>query len=62
MSKMKKLAGCWWLTFVILATQVAEIRRIAIRCLPGKIVLKTLSRKKSNTKRAGMNKASFNIA
>jgi hypothetical protein len=29
------LAGCWWLTPVILATQEAAIRRIAVPGQPG---------------------------
>jgi hypothetical protein len=36
--KFSKLAGCQWLTSVILATQEAEIRRIMVRSQPGKIV------------------------
>jgi hypothetical protein len=36
-------AGHWWLTPVILATQEAEIRRMAVRSQPGQIVCKTLS-------------------
>jgi hypothetical protein len=45
---------CQWLTPVILATQEAEIRRIAVWSLPGQIVCETLSQKKSlHKKRAG---------
>jgi uncharacterized protein (DUF736 family) len=33
-----KLAGCWWLIHIILATQEAEIRRIEVWSQPGKIV------------------------
>jgi hypothetical protein len=38
---------------VILATQVVEIRRIAVGNQPGQIVLKTLSRKYPVRKKAG---------
>jgi hypothetical protein len=38
-------AGHWWLTPVILTTQVAEISRIVVQNQPGKIVCKTLSHK-----------------
>jgi hypothetical protein len=39
------LAGPWWLTSVILATQEAEIRKIAVQSQPEQIVLKTPSQK-----------------
>jgi hypothetical protein len=35
------LAGCWWLSRVILATQEADIRRIAVGSQPGQIVRET---------------------
>jgi hypothetical protein len=47
------LARHWWLTSVILATQEAEIRRIAIQRKPGQIVLGDPVLKKPSTKRAG---------
>jgi hypothetical protein len=37
------VAGRRWLTTVILATQEAEIRRIAVQSQPGQIVCETLS-------------------
>jgi hypothetical protein len=40
----------WWLTPVILATQEAEIRRIAIRSQLGQTVCEILSRKTLNKK------------
>jgi hypothetical protein len=46
------LAGCWWLTPVILATLEAEIRRIVIQSQTGQIVQETLSRKYPSQKRA----------
>jgi hypothetical protein len=39
------MAGLWWLTPVILATQEAEIRRTDVQSHAGQIVLDTLSRK-----------------
>jgi hypothetical protein len=39
------VAGRRWLTLVILATQEAAIRRIAVRSQPRQIVLALLSRK-----------------
>jgi hypothetical protein len=43
--KLKKdiSAGHWWLMPVILATQQAEIRRIAVRSQPEQIVLEILN-------------------
>jgi hypothetical protein len=43
--KWDVLARHWWLTPVILATQEAEISKIAVRSQPLQIVFKTLSRK-----------------
>jgi hypothetical protein len=45
-------SGHRWLIPVILATWEAEIRSIAVWGQPGQIVLKSLSQKISNTKRA----------
>jgi hypothetical protein len=43
-------AKCHWLTPVILATQEAEIRRIAVQSHPGQIVRETLSQKNPSQK------------
>jgi hypothetical protein len=45
------LAGHWWLTLVILATQQAEIRRIMVRSQPRQIIRETLSQKIPITKK-----------
>jgi hypothetical protein len=50
MWRENKEAGCQWLIPVILATQEAEIRRIAVGSQPKQIVLKTLSQKKKSQK------------
>jgi hypothetical protein len=50
--KKMSVAGHWWLTPVILATQEAEIRRIAVHSQPGQIICETLSRKNPSPKRA----------
>jgi hypothetical protein len=47
------MAGHWWLTRVIPATQEAEIRRITVQSQPGQIVRKTLSQKNPSQNRAG---------
>jgi hypothetical protein len=53
-SKVASFARRQWLMAVILATQAAEIRRIAVRSQPGQIVCKTLCwKKKKSQKRAG---------
>jgi hypothetical protein len=49
--KNKVMAGCRWLTPVILATQKAEIRRFEVPSQPGKIVLEALWGKKPITKK-----------
>jgi hypothetical protein len=41
----------WWLTPVILASEKAEIRRIAVQSQPRQIVPKMLSQKNPITKR-----------
>jgi hypothetical protein len=46
--KTNLLARHWWITPVILATQEAEIRRIAVWTQPGQIVHETLSQKKKS--------------
>jgi hypothetical protein len=43
LEEMQSWAWGWWLTPVILATQVAEIRRIAVLSQPAQIVQETLS-------------------
>jgi hypothetical protein len=48
----RKLARCWRLTPII-ATQEAEIRRIAVQSQPWQIVHETLSWKTHHKKRAG---------
>jgi hypothetical protein len=45
---MTSIAGYWWLTPVILATQEAEIRRITVQSHPRQIVPETLSQKNSS--------------
>jgi hypothetical protein len=47
------LAACQWLTPIILATQVAEIRRIMVQSQPRQILRETLSQKSLTQKRAG---------
>jgi hypothetical protein len=50
--KKTKHARSWWLTLIILATQEAEIRRIAVGNQPRQIVCDPIS-KILNTKRTG---------
>jgi hypothetical protein len=50
---LKGCSGCLWLRPVILATQEAEIRRMAVWNQPGQIVYKTLSQKSRHKKRVG---------
>jgi hypothetical protein len=47
----KETARCWWLTPVILATQEAEIRRIAVWSQPRQIVCENLSWKYPSQKK-----------
>jgi hypothetical protein len=47
------LAGCLWLTLIILATQETESMRIAVWSQLGQVVHETLSRKNPSPKRAG---------
>jgi hypothetical protein len=51
--KEVKVSRVPWLTPVILATQKAEIRRIAVGSQPGQTVRETLSRKYPSQKKAG---------
>jgi hypothetical protein len=52
-TRILNLAGCWWLTPVILATQEAEIRRIEVQNDPSQTVHETISQKNPSQKRAG---------
>jgi hypothetical protein len=54
---MTSSAGCWWLTPLILPTEEAEIRRIAVRSQTRQIVGETLSRKTLHTKKKKKNRA-----
>jgi hypothetical protein len=51
--KSRVLAGCWWLTPVILVIQEVAIRRIEVLNQPGQIIRETLSQKNPPLKRAG---------
>jgi hypothetical protein len=46
------IAGCQWLTSVILGTQKAEIKRIMVQSQPRQIVFETLSWKNPSQKKA----------
>jgi hypothetical protein len=47
------IAGCQWFTPIILATQGAESRRIAVQSQPRQIVHETRSQKSPSQKRTG---------
>jgi hypothetical protein len=51
LSRMQSWLGLQWLMPIILASQEAEIRRVAVQSQPGQIVSGTLSQKKSITKK-----------
>jgi hypothetical protein len=51
MTHQKLSLGCWWLTPIILATQEAEIRRIAIQSQSRQVILGDPILKKSITKK-----------
>jgi hypothetical protein len=53
MSKITRAAGHWWFTPVILATQEAEMRRIAVWSQAGQIAHETLSQKNPSQKKGG---------
>jgi hypothetical protein len=48
--KRRFFAGCQWPTPIILATQEAEMRRIAVQSQPGQIVYETISKKSQHKK------------
>jgi hypothetical protein len=50
---MVQLAGHWWLTPAILATQEADIRKISVQSQLRQIVHNTLSQKYTTQKTAG---------
>jgi hypothetical protein len=54
-----KLAGCQWLTPVILPTQQAEIRRITVQSQPGQIVCETLSQKRAGEVARGVRMSDY---
>jgi hypothetical protein len=47
------MAGHWWLTPIIFATQEVEIRKISVQSQPEEIVHKTLSQKYPMQNRVG---------
>jgi hypothetical protein len=51
--KQNEIIRCQWLDPIILATQEAEIKRIAVASLLGQIVYKILSQKIPSQKRVG---------
>jgi hypothetical protein len=52
--KISVIAGCWWLTPVILATQEAEISRIMVRSQPSQLFPRPYFEKKKKNHRKGL--------
>jgi hypothetical protein len=60
--KTRKLVRHRWLTPVVLATQEAEIRRVAVQSQTGQIACKTISQKKKITKEGWWSGSSAMVA
>jgi hypothetical protein len=56
------LTGHWWLKFIILAAQEAEIKRILVQSQPGQIVGKTILEKNPSQKRKKKKKRTGGVA